>query len=183
LVGLTASAGTLVDRMSVGQRQRLAIAAALVHGPELIFLDEPTAALDPQARRELWEVLRGIAIQGRTIIYTTHHMEEAEALCDRIALISKGTVVALDEPANLVRGLKAPTQVVVPCTQISANQARRLAGADVVTVDNGSVVIQTQAVGLVLGAIGQVPGITEVQTIAPNLEDVYLRLTRTEHGS
>ncbi|OSC56280.1 ABC transporter, partial [Streptomyces sp. BF-3] len=110
-VGLTEQGDTRVDDLSGGQRQRLAIASALVHEPELIFLDEPTAALDPQARRSLWQVeptaaldpqarrslwqvLRDLKGQGRTIVYTTHHLDEAEALCDRVAIMVAGRVAA-----------------------------------------------------------------------------------------
>lgn len=89
---------TRVDHLSGGQRQRLAIATALLHEPELIFLDEPTAALDPEARRELWALLRSLRSEGRTIVCTTHHLDEAEALCDRVAIVAGGRIIALDTP-------------------------------------------------------------------------------------
>ena len=90
-----------VDQLSGGQQQRLMIARALIHEPEILFLDEPTVGLDPQARLSLWEVLRSLHRQGRTIIMTTHYMEEADRLCDRLAIIDKGKLLALDTPARL----------------------------------------------------------------------------------
>jgi ABC-2 type transport system ATP-binding protein len=99
MVGLEDSAGTRVEKLSGGQRQRLAIASALTHDPELLFLDEPTAALDPLARKQLWGLLKSLA--GRTIVHTTHHLDEAEALCDRVAIIRSGRVVAVDTPERL----------------------------------------------------------------------------------
>ena len=98
-VGLDDSANTRVEKLSGGQRQRLAIASALTHDPELLFLDEPTAALDPLARKQLWGLLKSLA--DRTVIYTTHHLDEAEALCDRVAIIQSGRIVAVDTPAAL----------------------------------------------------------------------------------
>ncbi|WP_232679778.1 ABC transporter ATP-binding protein [Nocardioides sp. R-C-SC26] len=101
-VGLVEKADTRVEDLSGGQAQRLSIACALVHEPELVFLDEPTSALDPQARRNVWDLLRGIAAQGRTIVLTTHSMEEAATLCDRVAVMDAGRVLEFDRPTALV---------------------------------------------------------------------------------
>jgi len=111
-VGLVDKADTRVEDLSGGQTQRLSIACALVHDPELVFLDEPTAALDPQARRNLWDLLSGICQAGRTVVLTTHYMDEAEALCDRVAIMDHGQLLRLDTPAALVDGLDAPVRVV-----------------------------------------------------------------------
>ncbi len=100
-VGLADKAGTRVEDLSGGQAQRLSIACALVHDPELVFLDEPTAALDPQARRNLWDLLSSINESGRTVVLTTHYMDEAETLCDRVAIMDRGRVLRLDAPATL----------------------------------------------------------------------------------
>jgi ABC-2 type transport system ATP-binding protein len=100
-VGLTDKADTRTENLSGGQAQRLAIACALVHDPELVFLDEPTAALDPQARRNLWDLLSGLNESGRTVVLTTHYLDEAEALCDRVAIMDHGHVLELDTPAEL----------------------------------------------------------------------------------
>src|SRR5207249_5270222 len=101
-VSLTDKADAYVGKLSGGQRQRLAVACALVGNPELLFLDEPTTGLDPQSRRQLWDILRGLRRQGRTVLITTHYMDEAERLCDRVAIIDHGRVIALGSPAELI---------------------------------------------------------------------------------
>jgi len=102
LVGLEAKADAQAEEMSGGQRQRLAIALALVHDPQVVFLDEPTTGLDPQARRNLWDVIRAINEEGgKTVVLTTHYLEEAEELCDRVAIMDQAKVIALDTPAGL----------------------------------------------------------------------------------
>jgi ABC-2 type transport system ATP-binding protein len=101
-VGLEEKAHTYIDKLSGGQRQRLAVATALVGDPELLFLDEPTTGLDPQSRRQLWEVIRSLKERGRTVVITTHYMDEAERLCDRVAVIDLGKVIALGTPAELI---------------------------------------------------------------------------------
>jgi ABC-2 type transport system ATP-binding protein len=122
VVGLTDRADTRDDKLSGGQRQRLSIACALVHDPDVVFLDEPTGALDPQARRNLWDLLGEIQARGKTILYTTHHLDEAEALCDRVAIMDHGRVLAMGRPAELVRGLQAPTRVA-PAVLVDADHA------------------------------------------------------------
>jgi ABC-2 type transport system ATP-binding protein len=101
-VGMTEKAGAWVGKLSGGQKQRLAVAIALVGDPELLFLDEPTTGLDPQSRRQLWDILRALRAQGRTILITTHYMDEAERLCDRVAVVDHGKVIALGTPAQLI---------------------------------------------------------------------------------
>jgi ABC-2 type transport system ATP-binding protein len=105
LVELGEKADSYVGKLSGGQKQRLAVACALVGDPELLFLDEPTVGLDPQNRRQLWDILRGFRAQGRTILLTTHYMDEAERLCDRIAVVDHGKVIALGTPAELIARL------------------------------------------------------------------------------
>ena len=95
LVGMVDRADEQAEKLSGGQAQRLSIACALIHDPDLVFLDEPTAALDPQARRNLWDVLRSINESGRTVVLTTHHMDEAETLCDRVAIMDNGRILQL----------------------------------------------------------------------------------------
>ncbi len=104
-VELTEKANAYVGKLSGGQRQRLAVACALVGDPELLFLDEPTMGLDPQARRQLWDILRAFRSQGRTILLTTHYMDEAERLCDRVAIVDHGRVIALGTPRELIARL------------------------------------------------------------------------------
>jgi ABC-2 type transport system ATP-binding protein len=181
LVGLADKGDTPVEKLSGGQRQRLAIAAALTHEPELLFLDEPTAALDPEARRNLWGVLRDVKAQGRTIVYTTHHLDEAELLCDRVAIMRDGEVVALDTPISLIRGLGAPTRVLVPNERLPVDVARDLDGVDDATLLGDSTVMTTSSVATVLTAVGRITGIDDVQTRTATLEDVYLELAGTEY--
>jgi ABC-2 type transport system ATP-binding protein len=112
LVGLEARAEEYAKNLSGGQQQRLAIALALVHEPEIVFLDEPTTGLDPQARRNLWDVIRAINIdQGKTVVLTTHYLEEAEELCRRVAIMDSAEIVALDTPAGLIATLDADARV------------------------------------------------------------------------
>jgi ABC-2 type transport system ATP-binding protein len=104
-VDLEEKADSYTEQLSGGQRQRFSIAAALVHQPKVFFMDEPTTGLDPQARRNLWELIRGIRKEGITVILTTHYLEEAEMLCDRVAIMDDGKIIALDSPKNLVQQL------------------------------------------------------------------------------
>jgi ABC-2 type transport system ATP-binding protein len=106
-VNLGEKANSYPENLSGGQRQRLSIATALVHNPKVFFLDEPTTGLDPQARRNLWTLIRDIQKKGVTVILTTHYMDEAEMLCDRIAVMDRGTIVALDSPKKLIKDLLA----------------------------------------------------------------------------
>jgi len=158
-VGLVEKAGTRVEDLSGGQAQRLSIACALVHDPEVVFLDEPTAALDPQARRNLWELLSGLNDSGRTVVLTTHYMDEAEALCDRVAVMDHGRILVFDTPPALVRGLDAPTRIT-------------LADGEVVTTREPAVELAR------LAADGRLDGV-RVQT--GTLEDVFLSLTGREY--
>lgn len=105
LVDLQEKATAWVGKLSGGQKQRLAVAAALVGDPELLFLDEPTTGLDPQSRRQLWEVIRQFGRQGRTVLVTTHYLDEAERLCDRVAIVDHGKVIALGTPRELIASL------------------------------------------------------------------------------
>ncbi len=106
-VGLPALAKRQVKTLSGGQQQRFAIAVALVNDPPLLFLDEPTTGLDPQARRSLWDLIHFLRLEGRSVVLTTHYMEEAEVLCNRVAILDSGRVLALDDPQNLIEDLLA----------------------------------------------------------------------------
>ena len=111
LVELESKRGSWVGKLSGGQKQRLALACALAGDPDLVFLDEPTTGLDPQSRRQLWDVLRRFRAAGGTILLTTHHMDEAEEMCDRVAIVDQGRVIALGTPAGLIASLGAPRVV------------------------------------------------------------------------
>lgn len=106
-VGLEEKLHTWSVKLSGGQRQRLAVACALVGDPQLLFLDEPTTGLDPQSRRQLWEIIRRFGELGRTVVLTTHYMDEAERLCDRVAIVDRGKIIACDSPRALIRSLGA----------------------------------------------------------------------------
>src|ERR1700722_4634050 len=104
-VSLESKARSFIEQLSGGQQQRLAVALALVGDPEILFLDEPTTGLDPQSRRQLWDVIRDLRDRGRTVVLTTHYMDEAERLCDRVAIIDQGKIIALGSPAELIARL------------------------------------------------------------------------------
>jgi ABC-2 type transport system ATP-binding protein len=181
LVGLADKATTREDKLSGGQRQRLSIACALVHDPELVFFDEPTAALDPQARRNLWDVLREIQSRGTTVVYTTHYLDEAEILCDRVAIMDAGRVLAMDTPAALVRGLHADTRVALPDGVLSEPEARSMPGADVVTAGEGELVMSTKRPAVLLQALAERDRLDGVSVRTATLEDVFLHLTGREY--
>ncbi|MFR0355081.1 ABC transporter ATP-binding protein [Streptomyces sediminimaris] len=182
-VGLTDKENARVDHLSGGQRQRLAVATALLNEPELIFLDEPTAALDPEARRGLWTLLRSLRSEGRTIVCTTHYLDEAEALCDRVAIISGGRLAALDTPRSLIRSLAAPARLTLPADRLTPEAALALNGVDRATVDGDELVIETSSVNRVLTGLGDLLDIDAVTVRTATLEDAYLALTGhgTEH--
>jgi ABC-2 type transport system ATP-binding protein len=119
-LGISDKAQAKVDEMSGGQQQRLMIARALIHEPQVIFLDEPTVGLDPQTRLSLWEILRSLHGEGRTIVMTTHYMEEADKLCDRIAIVDQGQLLELDTPAALKQ--RAPGGTLVELTLANASE-------------------------------------------------------------
>ena len=181
IVGLTDKADTPESKLSGGQRQRLSIACALVHSPQVVFLDEPTAALDPQARRNLWELLRDIQRSGVTVVYTTHYLDEAEALCDRVAIMDAGRILALDTPAELVRGLAAPTRVALPDHVLDVRTAQELPGSEHVEVGDGEVVISSRTPAAVLTALAAQDRLDGVRVRTATLEDVFLHLTGREY--
>lgn len=120
LVSLEAKTKALVRHLSGGQKQRLAVATALVGAPELLFLDEPTTGLDPQSRRQLWEIIRGLRAEGRSILLTTHYMDEAERLCDRIAIVDHGQIIAQGTPRELILELGGEHVIEFTCAETGA---------------------------------------------------------------
>ncbi|MGH3403201.1 MAG: ABC transporter ATP-binding protein [Streptosporangiaceae bacterium] len=186
VVGLTEQAGTQWEKLSGGQAQRLSIACALVHDPELVFLDEPTGALDPQARRNLWDLLRQINADGRTVVLTTHHMDEAEILCDRVAIMDHGKILEAGPPAALVRGLDQATRVSVESGAIDTGQAAALAaqaggGPSDVSDDGVSLTIATRQPATVLAGLADGSALTGLRVQGATLEDVFLQLTGREY--
>jgi ABC-2 type transport system ATP-binding protein len=167
--------------LSGGQKQRLFIALALVHNPELVFLDEITSGLDPQARRNTWEMIEKLREQGKTVILVTHFMEEAEHLCDRVAIVDHGRLVALDTPRQLIQSLRAEVKVTFGAAGGSDyTWLGGLAGVTQVARQNGSVVVTGSGavlarVASALAERGLVPG--DLRSEQASLEDVFLALT------
>ncbi|MCH7231698.1 ABC transporter ATP-binding protein [Glycomyces sp. L485] len=179
-VGLGDKADTRCQKLSGGQQQRLSIACALVGDPELVFLDEPTASLDPQARRNLWDLMRAINDEGRTVVLTTHYMEEAEALCDRVAIMDAGKILAVDSPAELIRIQDAPTRVTVAAGQLTEERVKELAAGDTVTGDDDTVVFETRDPRKLLTALASEGALEGLAVRTANLEDVFLKVTGRE---
>jgi ABC-2 type transport system ATP-binding protein len=180
-VGLTDKADTQSEKLSGGQKQRLSIACSLVHDPELVFLDEPTAGLDPQARRNLWDLLRQINESGRTVMLTTHHLDEAETLCDRVAIMDHGRILELGPPATLVRGLRAPTRISVESGVLPVEEARAIQPESTVDDDGVSLTIATTDPAPVLAALATRNALHGLSVRAATLEDVFLNLTGREY--
>jgi len=188
VVGLEDQAGTRTEKLSGGQAQRLSIACALVHDPELLFLDEPTGALDPQARRNLWDLLSKISAEGRTVVLTTHHMDEAEALCHRVAIMDHGKILQTGPPAALIRRLDRPLRISVESGLISVAEARALAagsgygGAGAAVTDDGvSLTIATREPAAVLAGLADRRALAGLRVSGATLEDVFLELTGREY--
>jgi ABC-2 type transport system ATP-binding protein len=185
VVGLEDQAGIRTEKLSGGQAQRLSIACALVHDPELLFMDEPTGALDPQARRNLWDLLRKISAEGRTVVLTTHHMDEAEALCHRVAIMDHGKILKIGPPAGLIRELDQPLRISVESGRLSVAQARALlpgtGDADSVTDDGVSLTIATREPAAVLAGLADQDALTGLRVSGATLEDVFLELTGREY--
>ncbi len=182
-VGLEAKSGALARELSGGQQQRLAIALALVHEPEIVFLDEPTTGLDPQARRNLWDVIRAIASEGRTVVITTHYLEEAEELCDRTAIMDAGSIIALDSPSALIRDLGPASRVTFAADGLARDELSILPAVTAVADrDGGGLDLVSEApqltlVGLVELAERHDVELRDLAVRRPSLEDVFLRLT------
>jgi len=191
-LGLTEKRNAWFMTLSGGQKQRLFIALALIHEPEVVLLDELTTGLDPQARRAIWEMVRGIRDRGKTVLLTTHLMEEAERLCDRVAIIEKGRVIDIGTPSGLVRKY-CPEQAVVLVTENPSARERFAGIASVDTVTVGPVLSDRpespnvrytirgrgdEFVSEVIQCLSEHRiKVTEFKTESPNLEDVFLRLT------
>jgi ABC-2 type transport system ATP-binding protein len=180
-VGLEDKADARTEKLSGGQLQRLSIACALVHEPEVVFLDEPSAALDPQARRNLWDLLSSINEDGRTVVLTTHYMDEAEALCDRVAIMDQGRILQLDSPAALIRALDAGVRISLEPNALDVDTARRLRGVDSVEHDSSSVTLATHDPTSVLAALAERQALQGLQVKSATLEDVFLTLTGREY--
>jgi len=194
-VGLADKSKNRVSELSGGQQQRFAVAASLVNNPEVVILDEPTTGLDPQARRNLWSLIREVNQSGVTVLLTTHYMEEAEAICDRLAIMDHGKLLALDTPRNLINGLEASYTVKVtmekPMTKSQLNSVN--GGVEIIDSgerygDDGSentyllrLANNPSALKSMLDEISQAGlGLENLQVTPVTLEDVFLELTGSE---
>jgi ABC-2 type transport system ATP-binding protein len=187
-MGLAEKGGAYFGKLSGGQKQRVFIALALVNDPDLVFLDELTTGLDPQARRAMWDKVRSIRNRGTTVFLTTHFMEEAERLCDRVAIIDHGRIVALDTPRNLIDSLGAENRVVFEVeAHLDTEPLRAVPGVVRVEQIGERVVAYGRKDGLVSGMVNalETAGIRfeNLRTEQPTLEDVFLALTGKEMRS
>jgi ABC-2 type transport system ATP-binding protein len=181
-LGLADARRQYVSQLSGGQRQRLFVALALLNRPEVVFFDELTTGLDPQARHSTWELVRDIRAGGATVILTTHYMEEAERLCDRVAIVDRGKIIALDSPATLVQRLDAGARIVFEIENgFKPGRLGVLDGVRRVEREGDRVVVYGQAAGLVSRVVGclEEAGVPfkNLRTEQPSLEDVFLSLT------
>jgi ABC-2 type transport system ATP-binding protein len=167
--------------LSGGQKQRLFIALALINDPEVVFLDELTTGLDPQARRAIWDLIRGIRERGKTVFLTTHLMEEAERLCDRVAIIEHGRIIDIDTPESLVQRHCPERSVVLDTNDpAAADHFQRIPGVEDVTRsgDRFTICGRGELVTEVIHCLSENRiRVTDFRTILPNLEDVFLKLT------
>lgn len=183
MVGLRDKARTQTQDLSGGQGQRLAVALALVNDPDLLFLDEPTTGLDPQARRGLWDILRELKQAGKTLLFTTHYMEEAEQLCDRVAVIDRGQIIALDTPEALInRHFKETALEFVSLGEPPREQLSALPGVTQALFENGRPTLYSADVprtmaGLFELVASNVLAFKDMTIRQATLEDVFLKLT------
>ena len=187
-VGLAEKANVFVDELSGGQAQRLSIALALVNDPVVTFLDEPTTGLDPRARRSLWEVIKDINRSGTTVVLTSHYMEEAERLCDRVAVMDLGHIVAVDTPRALINSLGAEATVTFTLDQpLPVDELCELAGAQTcLPGDPGYEIIAADAQQAVVSLLDMAKQrglrIENLDVKGANLEDVFLSMTGHKLG-
>jgi ABC-2 type transport system ATP-binding protein len=183
LVNLEEKANTRSKELSGGQQQRLAVAIALINDPEIVFLDEPTTGLDPQARRSLWEVIANLQQRGKTVFLTTHYMEEAERLCDRVAIVDHGKIIALGSPATLIRSnFDQAALEFATNDHFSHAQLAALPFVETVGADNGVTTLYSSGVSRTTNALMALAEQQQTELRGFNirmatLEDVFLRLT------
>ena len=177
----------MVGKLSGGQRQRLAVATALVGNPRILFLDEPTTGLDPQSRRQLWDIIRKFQRDGGTVLLTTHYMDEAERLCDRLAIVDHGQIIAEGTPSELIERLGGHHVVEFEASGDSSNGAaldawRVLPGVESVRHDNGLVSLTVREPHLTIPALLDAvekhgSQLLHLTTRQASLEDVFVNLT------
>jgi ABC-2 type transport system ATP-binding protein len=182
MVGLREKAGAFVRNLSGGQRQRLAIAIALVNRPAVVFLDEPTTGLDPQARRALWDMILSLKASGTTVLLTTHYMEEAEQLCDRVAIVDRGQIVEMDSPAALINKYFKHIAIEFespPGAEVDAASLRSLPGVANVAADGRKVTLYSSDVPATMASLLGTAShsLKHMVVRQATLEDVFLKIT------
>jgi len=183
LVQLKDSAGRLFKQLSGGQKQRVSLSLALANDPELVFLDEPTSGIDPQARRAVWDILLALKAQGRTLLLTTHSMEEAERLCDRLAIVDHGKVIAEGSPKALVAEHFRETALELSATiGLKPDDLRGLQGVSSVETTDSVITLFTESPGRTTTALTELAtqrgvAIDDLHLRRATLEDVFLKLT------
>lgn len=183
LVALEEKAASRFDQLSGGQQQRLAVALALVNDPAVVLLDEPTTGLDPQARRELHGVIEGLKARGRTVILTTHYIEEAERLCDRVAIIDHGKIIALDTPQQLIARSSGQSRIEFrTASALALGQLRQLPFVESVAESGGAYILRSAAVARTLSELikwldAEGHELLDLHVTRPTLEDVFIELT------
>ena len=181
-LGLSAKRNAWFMTLSGGQKQRLFIALALINDPEVVFLDELTTGLDPQSRLTIWELVRGIRDRGKTIFMTTHLMEEAERLCDRVAIIEHGRMIEMGSPADLVRRHCPERTVLLETAEpLAKERLRTTPSLDTIAQEGFRFTLQGKGDDFVTGVIQCLSEnrirVTDFRTVLPSLEDVFLKLT------
>ena len=182
-VDLSEQAKTATKALSGGQMQRLAVGLALINDPDMIFLDEPTTGLDPQARRKLWDVIRDLKSKGKTVLLTTHYMEEAEQLCDRVAIMDRGRIIELDPPASLINQHFKETAIeFVALGPPPRESLGSLPGVGQTMFENGRVTLYSKDVPRTMSGIfdlvkQDVLAFKDMTVRQATLEDVFLKLT------
>ncbi|HUG13729.1 MAG TPA: ATP-binding cassette domain-containing protein [Thermomicrobiales bacterium] len=183
MVALEEKSGSHVNQLSGGQRQRLSIALSIVNDPEVLFLDEPTTGLDPQARRNLWDLIRELRDAGKTVVMTTHYMEEAEALCDRVAVMDRGRIIAVDTPRSLIQSLGESATIRARIDgDVDASLIAALPGALGAEFIGGQLTVHTEDVpatlmALLLFAEERRMRLENLASERATLEDVFLAFT------
>ncbi|MGB9749285.1 MAG: ABC transporter ATP-binding protein [Caldisericia bacterium] len=172
---------SFVMKLSGGQKQKLSIILALIPDPQILFLDELTTGLDPKARRDMWDFIKEMKERGKTTFLTTHYMEEAENLCDRVAIIDKGKIIALDSPRNLIKNSGLEDSIIFEGENLNIEELEKIKGVSRVFLENKRITIFGKGEDLLKNVVDYLYmrkiNFKNLKTKSPNLEDIYLSLT------
>lgn len=179
--GIYDKVNSYVSKLSGGQRQKLAIILALISNPQIIFLDELSTGLDPQARRSMWDLIKGLQKDGKTIYMTTHFMDEAEYLCDRISIMNKGKVVAIDTAENLIKMFGLEEMVVFKSDDLNLEELEKIEGVTLVERRGSEVYARGRGTNLIHNVVNHLSNrqiaYSSLKVVQPTLEDVFLKIT------